>query len=118
METTMRMKLGRNGIVTAAVMALLALLLALLCPNLAYAGSKKKAAKAETPKAAVAKPPQDTSKLVWPTPPNVPRVRYTSYFAGMPLDYTPVSEQPKQKSSWMDRLAGVQDPNNKQHFKP
>ncbi len=118
METAMTTKLGRNGIVTAAVMALLALLLALLCPNLAYAGSKKKAAQAETPKAAAAKPQQDTSKLAWPTPPNVPRVRYTSYFAGMPLDYTPTSEQPKVKKGWMDRLAGVQDPNNKQHFKP
>ena len=36
----------------------------------------------------------------------------------MKLDTTPLSEQPKQKSSWMDRLAGVQDPNNKQHLKP
>ena len=55
---------------------------------------------------------------MWPTPPNIPRVRYTDYFAGMKLDYTPSREQAKKKSSWMDRLAGVQDPNNKGHFKP
>jgi len=96
------------------------LILASLFPNAARAGDKKKqtqdskaAAPAEAPK-----PQVDTSKLVWPTPPNIPRVRYTNYFAGMPLDYTPEAQQAKKKSSWMDRLAGVQDPNNKGHFKP
>ncbi len=85
----------------------------------AFAGNKKKkaAAAAAAPRAEP-KPQVDITKLVWPTPPNIPRVRYTAYFAGMKLDTTPASEQPKQKSSWMDRLAGVQDPNNKQHLKP
>src|ERR1035441_9144630 len=97
---------------------LLALLLPLALPPSMSAADKKK--KTEQPAAQPAAPPkpQDTSKLVWPTPPNIGRVRYTNYYAGMPLDYTPVSEQPKKKSGWMDRLAGVQDPNNKSHFKP
>ncbi len=96
------------------------LILASLFPNSARAADKKKPSqdsKAAAP-AADAKPQVDTSKLMWPTPPNIPRVRYTNYFAGMPLDYTPESQQAKKKSSWMDRLAGVQDPNNKGHFKP
>src|SRR5271157_5097973 len=88
-----------------------------LFPNAAFAGQKKKAEPQATQPAAPPKP-QDTSKLMWPTPPNIPRVRYTNYFAGMPLDYTPLSEQPKKKSTWMDRLAGVQDSNNKNHYKP
>ncbi len=94
--------------------ALLALA-ALLFPVNTYAGKKKKqepVKPAEPPK-----PQIDISKLVWPAPPSIPRVRYLNYFAGQKIDYTPASEQPKQKSSWMDRLAGMQDPNNKQHLK-
>jgi DNA-binding beta-propeller fold protein YncE len=112
-------KFSRNSIITAAAILILAALLAVLLPGLAYAADKKKSAQPDkaAPAAAPA-PKQDTSKLMWPTPPNVPRVKYTNYFAGMPLDYTPASEQPKKKSGWMDRLAGVQDPNNKSHSKP
>lgn len=99
-----------------------AIVLALLFPHAAFGGNpgkkKKDSAEAAKPAAAPASAKQDTSKLMWPTPPNIARVRYTNYFAGMPLDYTPASEQPKKKSSWMDRLAGVQDPNNKHNSKP
>ncbi|HKD83175.1 MAG TPA: SMP-30/gluconolactonase/LRE family protein [Terriglobales bacterium] len=112
----------RKWIALDCALIVAAILLALLFPNAAFGGNpgkkKKDSTEAAQPAAAPASQKQDTSKLVWPTPPNVPRVRYTNYFAGMPLDYTPTSEQPKKKSSWMDRLAGVQDPNNKQHFKP
>ena len=94
-----------------------ALIVASLVPNPAL-GSNKKKAQPEATKAAEPAKPQDISKLVWPTPPNVGRVRYASYFAGMPLDFTPASEEPKKKATWMDRLAGVQDPNNKSHSKP
>lgn len=97
----------------------LAVLLSLAFSPAAFAGKKKKNAQPEATKPAEPPKPQiDLTKLVWPAPPNVPRVRYTNYFAGMKLDYTPASEQPKKKSGWMDRLAGVQDPNNKQHLKP
>ena len=113
-------KLRCNWIRLDLALIIAALVLAWLFPNAAWAGSdKKKPAQADSAPASAPAKPQvvDVSKLVWPTPPNVPRVRYTNYFAGMPLDYTPASEQPKKKSSWMDRLAGVQDPNNKQHYK-
>jgi DNA-binding beta-propeller fold protein YncE len=120
MESTMRLKLHPNRIQlgTAALM-LIAFVLASLYPVSASAGTKKKKDQAQPAQSSTApKAKQDTSKLVWPSPPNIPRVRYTSYFAGMPLDYTPASEQPKKKATWMDRLAGAQDPNNKQHSKP
>jgi len=110
-------KFRRKWIRLDYALTVAALILASLFPNAAFAGKKKKN---ETPAAQPAAPvqKQDTSRLVWPTPPNIPRVRYSNYFAGMPLDYTPLAEQPKKKSTWMDRLAGVQDANNKQHFKP
>ncbi len=107
-----------NRSVEVLIAALLLMMTLVLTPS-ASAGDKKKQAQPDTAKPAPEAPvKQDTSKLVWPTPPNVPRVRYTNYFAGMPLDYTPESQQAKKKSTWMDRLAGVQDPNNKGHFKP
>src|SRR5208283_2869106 len=84
----------------------------------AFAGKKTQQQQEATTPAEPPKPQVDVSKLVWPSPPNIPRVRYTGYFAGQKLDYTPAAQQPKKKSSWMDRLAGVQDPNNKHHFKP
>ena len=106
----------RKWIGLDCALILIALILALLFPYVAFAGAdKKKKATTETAQPA---PKQDTSKLMWPSPPNIARVKYSNYFAGMPLDYTPASEQPKKKSTWMDRLAGVQDPNNKQHYKP
>jgi len=112
-------KLGRNWPRLDRALTVAALILASLFPTVALAGTKKKQAQADAaPAAAPAQPQVDISKLVWPEPPNIPRVRYSNYFAGMKLDYTPASEEPKKKSGWMDRLAGVQDPNNKQHFKP
>ena len=109
----------RNDYRVVEVLIAGALLLPLLFAPYAQAGNKKKSdAPAETAPDAAPKPQIDTSKLVWPSPPNIPRVRYLNYYAGMKLDYTPASEQPKKKQGWMDRLAGVQDPNNKGHFKP
>lgn len=98
---------------------LLVVCLPLILQEPVWAASNKKKAQSDgaTPATAPAAK-QDTSLLMWPSPPNIPRVKYSNYFAGMPLDNTPADEQPKKKSTWMDRLAGVQDPNNKQHFKP
>ncbi len=59
------------------------------------------------------KPQQDLSKLVWPEPPNIPRVRYTNYFAGMKFDKDVDTQGKKPKQSWMDRLAGSQSQDEK-----
>jgi DNA-binding beta-propeller fold protein YncE len=54
----------------------------------------------------------DISKIVWPQPPNIARIRYLGFFAGEKLpDFGAASA--KQKSSWMDRLAGA--PTEKGH---
>ncbi len=103
---------GRRLVISVA-------LLGLLFSPCAFAGNKKKTADAINSQSTAAPQPQiDLTKLVWPSPPDIGRVRYTNYFAGMKLDYTPAAEQPKRKQTWMDRLAGVQDANNKNHYKP
>ena len=51
--------------------------------------------------------PFDPKKLVWPSPPNVARIRWMDYFAGSKVDYTPAPAA-KAKATWMDRLAGGQ----------
>ncbi len=94
-----------------ALVVLVALGLTLASPLRLHAGSKKKQAKATQQAPAQQRPQVDTSKLVWPQPPDIPRVRYTSYFAGMKIDYTAATTKPKQ--TWMDRLAGSQPASDK-----
>jgi DNA-binding beta-propeller fold protein YncE len=55
--------------------------------------------------------PVDLSKLVWPNPPNIARVRWLNYYAGMKIDYTPAPTT-KPKQSWMDRVAGSKQMDN------
>ena len=104
--------LFQNG---AAVAGLLALVLALPFPN--FADSKKKK-KADTPSAVAPVPAKtaiDLSKLVWPSPPSIARVRYLNYFAGEKIDMSPAPKPKKQ--GWMDRLAGEQPQNEKVNVK-
>ena len=60
--------------------------------------------------------PFDPKKLVWPSPPNIARVRWLDYFAGMKIDYTPAATT-KPKASWMDRLAGSKPEDQKVNVK-
>ena len=49
----------------------------------------------------------DVSKIVWPNPPAIPRVKFIDLFTGEKID--PALYQKKQtKQKWMDRLAGAQ----------
>ena len=96
----------------AAVVLLFAWGLTLASPGALRASDKKKKnVTATTPKAP--EKPQDLSKLVWPEPPNIPRVRYTSYFAGMKFDKDVDTPGKKAKQSWMDRVAGTQSQDEK-----
>jgi DNA-binding beta-propeller fold protein YncE len=97
---------------SAAVLTAALVLPAFVFPTASLAKDKKKQTQATKP-APPAKPEIDITKLVWPGPPNIPRIRYVSYFAGQKIDQTPASEQPKQKSTWMDRMAGVENANTK-----
>ena len=103
---------------TALLMLAMLVLMLLLTPLPGRAGDKKKkSATAETPQ--VKKPELDVSKLVWPSPPKIARIRYVTYFAGMRLDEAVPQAASKQK--WMDRLAGMKpedDPKSKQHLMP
>lgn len=56
----------------------------------------------------------DYSKLVWPNPPAPTRVKYLNYFCCDKY----VAAAPKQKSSWMDRMAGADSAQQKQLDKP
>jgi len=56
----------------------------------------------------------DYSKLVWPNPPAPTRVKYLNYFCCDKFVATPA----KQKSSWMDRMAGSESAQQKQEAKP
>lgn len=88
-------------------LAALIVLLALGFPMPSLAGKKKAPAAPAKPEAS--KPQIDVTKLVWPGPPNIPRVRYVNYFAGQKFEVVPEGQKPaKPKSSWMDRLAGTQ----------
>jgi len=98
------------------MLAALAILLAvgLASPVSMYGGKKKKVD--ATPQAAAPKPQIDTSKLVWPNPPNIARVRWLNYYAGMKIDYTP-PKTTKKKQSWMDRVAGTKQVDNTDKLK-
>jgi len=86
---------------------LLLLTLGLMLPSTAGAGKKKKVSNAPAPELGPRKFAFDATKLVWPSPPNVARIRWVDYFAGAKIEYT-VEPNSKPKASWMDRLAGGQ----------
>src|SRR3954470_24979499 len=73
----------------------------------AHADKKKKKVETAAPEVGPRRFSFDPTKLVWPSPPNIARVRWMSYFAGQKIDYTQ-SDKKKGKASWMDRLAGGQ----------
>ncbi len=92
----------RKGWLALAIL----LALALMASSFAFADKKKKDAQPAQPKRSILDM-IDKSRLVWPQPPNIARVRYLDYFAGEKLpDFNAQAAQ--NKSSWMDRLAGTQ----------
>ena len=104
-------KSNRKGRTLVALVSLLVL----VSPASMY-GGKKKTADATAQPAAPAGTPVDLSKLVWPNPPNIARVRWLNYFAGMKIDYTPPPTK-KPKQSWMDRVAGTKQVDNVDRLK-
>ncbi len=70
----------------AADRAAFCLGLTLASPVALHAGERRRSRPPHPRSLRKTKPQSDLSKLVWPEPPNIPRVRYTSYFAGMKLD--------------------------------
>ena len=92
---------------TLPALMIVALAVSLLSPLPANADKKKKKDDTTTPaeQAGPRKFAFDPTTLVWPSPPNIARVRWMDYFAGQKIDYTP-AKTTKAKQGWMDRLAG------------
>ncbi len=101
----------RKAICFVAATAGLSLLLTLAVPTSLYADKKKK--KEEAPKQPNIMERLDYSKIVWPNPPAITRIKYLNYFC---CDkYVP---QAGKKSSWMDRMAGGETAAQKMSDKP
>jgi len=50
----------------------------------------------------------DISKIVWPSPPAIPRVEFKAILTGQMIDWKDLKTPKKPKRSWMDRLAGTE----------
>jgi DNA-binding beta-propeller fold protein YncE len=94
------------------IVALVLLALIWVAPANLY-GDKKKRKDATPAPAAPAAPavPVDFSNIVFPLPPAVPRLKYLDYFSAQKAEPVKASKKEQKKSSWMDRMAGV-DPNS------
>ena len=82
-------------------------------PN-SYA-KKKKQEEPPTPKKAAQLDHSklNTSQLVWPLPPDVPRIKFVQEIYGEDKPPVPAGQtQKKKKQSWMDRVAGLQTTDN------
>jgi len=92
------------------LLPLMAVLLALALSG-PPAQAQKNSNKKTKPASGVQGPPTtsfDIRKIVWPTPPEVARVKFEDILTGQPIDWAGLESKKKQKMSWMDRLAGVQ----------
>lgn len=96
-------KLGRKRLL--AVIGILTIVLAL--PYGAAAQKKKKATDDATQNQQK-RANFDLSKIVWPNPPAITRIKFVEQFTGQKIDFdTKANKQQKQKQGWMDRLAGT-----------
>ena len=85
-------------------------LLLLLLPMIAFAGQKKKTAPAPEVKAGDRRiiGHFDISKIVWPGPPAIARIRFMDIYTGEKIDPDLFNKKKeKKKEKWMDRLAGT-----------
>jgi DNA-binding beta-propeller fold protein YncE len=103
----------RKTIRFAAVLVGMLVFLALIDPATLYAGKKKKE-EAAAPKQPNILEKLDFSKIVWPNPPAITRIKYLNYFCCDKY----VAKADNKKSSWMDRMAGGQTEAQRQADKP
>jgi len=88
--------------------ALLAILVALVLAS-SLCAAQKKAASADTTKPGDKRITGyfDISKIVWPSPPEIARIRFIDLFTGEKIDPSLFAKK-KKKQTWMDRMAGQQ----------
>ena len=95
---------GRSPVFpTAKFLALLILLSLVLAAPVSLLADKKKK-NAGPPKPA---PVIDYSNIVWPNPPAIARIKYTTWYAAEKISQVEAGSDTK-KAKWMDRLAGTQ----------
>lgn len=98
-------KMARSSLATASVLSL-----ALIASPWVYGKDKKKDSKvaeeAATPENKFGKIFQnlDLSKIVWPNPPAITRIKYLNYWSGEKFIE---KKQEKKKAGWMERVSGV-----------
>ena len=100
-----RHAIRRHRSLTGICVSLLALALTLATP---VAAQKKKPA-AEPVKYGDQRTKAyfDISRIVWPNPPAIARIRFMDLFTGQKIDPTLFGKK-KKKATWMDRMAGAQ----------
>jgi len=96
---TIRPNLTRSGQRFLALLVLLTLSLA--SPILMSGKKKADEAPPKAPKVI------DYSSIVWPNPPAIARIRYTTWYAAEKISQVEAGTATK-KAKWMDRLAGTQ----------
>jgi len=96
----------RGGASSAALMGLLSVLFLFASPLNAQ---KKKSAPAPDIKPGDQRVTAyfDRSKIVWPNPPAIARIKFLDLYTGEKIDRSKY-EAKKKKQTWMDRLAGAQ----------
>jgi DNA-binding beta-propeller fold protein YncE len=93
---------------TRIAVLILALITALVFPHLSFAQNKKK--KAADPNGGLPKRVNfDISKIVWPNPPAIARIKFVEQFTGEKIDFDVAvkNAKTKPKQGWIDRLAGT-----------
>ena len=97
---------GRVSSYSLAVVTMLAA--ALLASSVSAAQNKARAA-ADTTKPGDKRMTAyfDISRIVWPSPPEIARIRFLDLFTGEKIDPS-LFQKKKKKQSWMDRMAGQQ----------
>jgi sugar lactone lactonase YvrE len=100
---TNQTKLKDRGPVFPKFVALLVLLSVMLAAPVSLLADKKK----KNADAAKPHPPIDYSNIVWPNPPAIARIKYTTWYAAEKISQVEAGSDTK-KAKWMDRLAGTQ----------
>ena len=96
------LSLDTNSMQRKAGAAALAIALSVLALTGSAFCDKKKKKEADKPKPNLMDI-LDLSKIVWPNPPAIARIRYMNYFCAQ----KPPEGPDTKKAKWMDRLAGV-----------
>ena len=98
----------RRIVMSGQMLGVLALLFALtLASPMGAFGDQNKKKKADSKEAAKKTGVVDYSRIVWPNPPAIARVKYKNWYASDTVQRTTQGKVNK-KSGWMDRLAGTQ----------